>query len=165
MIHEIKNEDGVIVQYTDAEFYAKRDQLILQWQASKNALEVAKQDEIKLRQEVVHFTFDPTKVKGTENVELGNGYKLKAVKKLNFGWIKRDDGKTNKDAIEDALVKIEERSPAGALIAERLVKWTPELSQTEYNLLSAEDKTAIDAVIVTTEGTPSLELVEPKATK
>lgn len=137
--------------------------LLAKWEESKLALEAAKADEMIWRKRVVDFAFDPTKKAGTERIDLENGYQAKAVKKINYGWIKTDDGKLNKAAIETALCKIEESGPAGALIADRLVKWTPELSLTEYKVLPAEFKAIIDPVIVTTDGAPTLEIIAPKS--
>lgn len=54
---------------------------------------------------------------------------------------------------------------AGELIAERLIKWTPELSLTEYKQLSDKYRKIIDDVITASEGMPTLEIVEPKAKK
>lgn len=158
----MNKQTGEIKEYGDDEFIQICDKLLLQWEEAKVALEKAKELEMQLRKQVVDFAFDQNKQKGTETVELNNGYKLKVAKKLNFGWIKNDSGKTDHIAIEKALQKIERDGDVGVLIAERLVKWTPDLSMTEYNQLSEKHKDIIDKVIVTTEGSPTLEIVEPK---
>jgi len=158
----IDKTTGAITEYTDADFEKVRDQLLVHWREAKEALEKAKEAEMFLRKRVVDFAFDPNKQSGTENVDLGNGYKLKAVKKLNYGFIKNDENKLDKAAIDKALAKIEKDGAVGELIAERLVKWTPDLSLSEYKLLSDKHKAIIDSVIVTTEGSPTLEIVEPK---
>ncbi|OHD25424.1 MAG: hypothetical protein A2Y38_12750, partial [Spirochaetes bacterium GWB1_59_5] len=162
MIQITNKETGEVKNYSDAEFEAERTRLLMAWETAKTALEAAKETEMKLRKEFVAFAFDPNKDKGTERIELGNGWQAKAVKKINFGWIK-DGEKVNKHAIDDALDMIEKTVANGSLIAERLVKWTPELSQTEYKLLDEKAKSIIDAVIVTSEGTPTLEIIAPKA--
>jgi len=153
---------GAITEYTDAEYEVERDAMLLQWDNAKKALEQAKELEMQLRKAVVDFAFDPNKQSGTERVELGNGYEAKAVKKLNYGFVKTEEGKLDKNAIEKALAKIEKDGVVGELIAERLVKWTPDLSMTEYKLLSDKHKAIIDSVIVTTEGAPTLEIIAPK---
>lgn len=158
-------ETGEITEYTDAEFIEKRDALLLQWQDAQKRLEVAKAEEMVLRKQCVDFAFDQDKISGTERVELGGGWEAKAVKKLTYGFIQDKEGKLDRKAINAALDKIEARSDAGAYIAENLVKWTPALSVTEYNKLNPEDKAAIDAVIVTKEGAPTLEIIAPKAPK
>lgn len=145
---------------TDSLFW--RDYLLAKWERSKAALEIAKADEMEQRKAVVAFAFNPDKKSGTERVELANGYELKAVKKLNYGFIKTPEGKLNKAALENALRAIEAK-PNGELIAERLVKWNPDLSLTEYKLLPTDMKEIIDTVIVTTDGAPSLEIIPPKS--
>lgn len=147
------------------EFIAKRDDLLVAWQGAKQKLDEAKELEAEFRKASVEFISDPSKKSGTENIELGNGYKAKTVKKLNYGFVKTDDGKLDKKALDRALERIEKDGPVGELIAERLVKWTPDLSLSEYKLLSDKYKNIIDAVIVTTEGMPTLEIIEPKAKK
>lgn len=165
MIQIINKETGEVKNYTEAEFIAERDRLLLSWEESKKALEVAKEKEMEQRKAVVAFAFDPNKESVTERIELGNGYQAKAVKKINYGFVKTEDGKLNKAAIDKALSKIEKTGPAGELIAERLVKWTPDLSLTEYKQLPEKLKSIIDEVIVTTEGAPTLEIIAPKAPK
>jgi len=162
-MHTVLNKKtGELVEYTDEQFIAERDKRLHAWEDSQKALEKAKELEMQLRKEAVDFAFDPNKQKGTERIELGNGYQAKAVKKLNYGFIKTSEGKVDKDRIERALQKIEKTGPVGELIAERLVKWTPDLSMTEYNQLDEKFKKIIDEVIVTTEGAPTLEIIEPK---
>lgn len=161
----IDKSTGEIKEYSDAEFIKERDRLLLEWQKKKKALDEAKELEMDWRRQCVAFMFDQTKDKGTENIDLGNGYKAKCFKKINYGWLKDADDKINKDAIETALSEIEETGAAGELIAARLVKWTPDLSLTEYNQLPIEFKTIIDRVIVTSDGAPTLEIIEPKAKK
>jgi hypothetical protein len=152
---------------SEAERTFYRDHLLLDWQIAKEAIEKAKAREMELRVKLVSkfAGFDPDKVKGTENLELGNGWKLKSVKKLNYGFIKNADDKTDKQAIDAALGKIEATGEVGRYIAEKLVKWTPDLSVSEYNELSPEFKAIIDTVIVTSSGAPTLEIVPPKGSK
>jgi len=165
MIQITNKETGEVKNYTEAEFIAERDRLLLSWEESKRALEVAKEKEMEQRKAVVAFAFDPNKESGTERIELGNGYQAKAVKKINYGFVKTEDGKLNKAAIDKALAKIEKDGAMGELIAERLVKWTPDLSLTEYKQLPEKYKKIIDEVIVTSEGAPTLEIIAPKAPK
>ena len=136
---------------------AARDAKILQWTEAAKKLAEANEIELALRNEVIAINFAEHKESGTENVELGNGYKLKAVFKLNYRLNNTDD------AVDKALSKLEKAGTEGAFIAERLVKWKPELSVTEYGKLDPKFKKIIDEVITTSPGTPSLELVEPKS--
>lgn len=163
-IEIVNKETGEINVYTEAEFVAKRDSILKAWEASKLALEVAKETEMKLRKEAVNFAFDQTKESGTERIELGGGWQAKAVKKVNYGWVKNGE-KVDKHKIDDVLDMIEKTVENGGLIAERLVKWTPDLSLTEYKLLPEAAKALIDTVIITSDGAPTLEIIPPKGTK
>ena len=139
---------------------ANRDAKILQWQEATKALAAAKDAEAALRKEVLAeaFAFDPEALReGTENFELGNGYKLKAVFKIS-----RNLNNEN-EAVDKVLSKIEKTGPEGAFIAERLVKWKPELSVTEYKNLPDKFRKLIDEVVTSKEATPALELVAPKS--
>ncbi len=101
---------------------ANRDALILQWQEATKALAAAKEAESALRAEVLKnaFSFNPEALReGTENVELGAGYKLKAVFKINRSFA------GGQEAVEKALQKIEKTGPEGEFIAERLVNGSP----------------------------------------
>jgi hypothetical protein len=159
---------GEIYQFeSDAQLLEARNTALRQWQAAAAALEDAKNVERTLRDVSVTLASNPDQVKGTENVDLGDGWTLKTVKKINYGFVKDATGqKVDRNAINRALETIEGFGEAGVLIAERLVKWTPELSVTEYNNLPDERmKRAIDSVIVTTHGAPTLEIKPPKAPK
>lgn len=139
---------------------ANRDAKILAWEAAVNALAAAKDAEAALRKEVLAeaFAFDPEALReGTENFELGNGYKLKAVFKIS-----RNLNNEN-EAVDKVLSKIEKTGPEGAFIAERLVKWKPELSVSEYKKLPEKFKKLFDEVVTSKEAMPSLELVAPKS--
>lgn len=141
---------------------ANRDDLILQWQEATRKLAEAKEIESTLRAEVLKnaFAFDPEALReGTENVELGAGYKLKAAFKINRNFV------GGQEAVEKALQKIEKSGPEGEFIADRLVKWKPSLSITEYKNLPEKFRKVIDDVVTSKEATPTLELVEPKAKK
>ena len=141
---------------------ANRDAKILAWEESVKALAAAKDAEAALRKEVLAeaFAFDPEALReGTENFELGNGYKLKAVFKIS-----RNLNNEN-EAVDKVLAKIEKTGPEGVFIAERLVKWKPELSVTEYKKLPEKFKKLFDEVVTSKEAMPALELVAPKAPK
>jgi hypothetical protein len=148
---------------TPQQWKAQRDLLTQNWLNAKATLDAAKETEAQLRRELVAFVADPNKISGTENIELGNGYKLKAVKKINYTFVSNKEGIDVADAVDDVLTEIENLGADGKFIAERLVKWKPELSLSEYKLLDAKCKALIDSVIQTKEGLPTLEFIEPKA--
>ena len=139
---------------------ANRDALIMKHQEAVKVLAAAKEAELAARKAVLTtvFNFDENVLRsGTENVELGGGYKLKAVFKINYSLDNTNEG------VDKALTKIEKTGTEGKFIAERLVKWKPELSLSEYKQLPQKFKDIIDDVLKASEGTPSLELVEPKS--
>lgn len=126
-----------------------RDEAIMAWNAAKDALDVAKAREVELRKHIVGAQFDVNKV-GTQNVELGNGYKLRAVVKENYTL------SSDVEAVEDVLDTLEEWQ------AERLVKWSPRLMVSEYKQLDPADRAKIDKVLTIAPAAPTLELVAPK---
>ena len=137
-----------------------KDQLIMQWHEAQQTLAQAKEVESQLRKEVLAECFAvEADFEGTENVDLGEGYKLKSVFKLNRRLANKN-GETDK-----ALTKIEKLGEAGEFVADRLVKWEPKLSMTEYKKLPNNMRKIIDEVITAAPGAPSISLVEPKAKK
>jgi hypothetical protein len=132
-----------------------KDELVLEWSKSRIALMSAKDKEMFLRNEVIKECFRNHKEEGTENVDLGAGYKLKAVFKQSYTF-------PDKLKVDEALSKIEALGAEGEYIAERLVKYKPELSISEYKKLDKQYRDIIDTVIVTKPAYPSLELIEPK---
>jgi hypothetical protein len=150
------------------EWCAKRDEKLLAWDASKKALEVAKETEMNLRKEVGEFVF-PTdgRKEGVNNHELGNGYTLKLGHKVNYKLV----------GPNDKIIEVEERAEKvgneGKFIIERLITWKADISVTEYKKLKTDanegSETAkeilkiVDEVVETSSGAPSLEIKEPKA--
>lgn len=135
-------------------------ELLAAWERTANEAKELKALEMKLRNEVLKefFDFDYDDRKGTTNYPLPNNHKLKAVFKLNYK-LENKDGET--------LTMMGELERAGLVpeLVNRLVKWKPELSVSEYNKLSPEHKEIVDNVLVTTPATPSIEIVAPKERK
>lgn len=149
------------------EWLAERDRLLATWEQSKRNLEAAKAAEIELRKAFVKFAFDNEKLSGTERIDLANGYQAKAVKKLNYKFVSFEENVKPIDAVDRALTEIEQLGGEAPFIADRLVKWTADLSLSEYKKLEESEtgrrvKAIIDKVIETTEGAPTLEIVPPK---
>ena len=109
-----------------------------------------------LRKAIFEVQF-PNHSEGTARVPLGNGYQLKAVGKLNYKLDNKDG------ATEKALEELETAGNEGKFLADRLVKWSPELSITEYRKLDPQYKVIIDKVLTINPGAPTLEIEEPKA--
>ncbi len=155
--------NGVTGEYIQiAGQFVTQDELLMRWQKSKDALETAKNDEMLLRKLVVAVYTNPDKNKGTERVELGNGWELKTVKKISYKLVSKVEGVSTVDAVSAACVSLGSLSPEASVIAQRLVKWSADLSVSEYGKLTPEMKAIIDEVLVTDEGAPTVELIEPK---
>ena len=133
--------------------------LLIRWDAAKKALKAAQALESSLRSEVLQELYDfggeSDLREGTENLELGNGYKLKAVFKVSRKL-------ENKNGETQAAVNTIAGMENGLIYAERLVKWTPELSVSEYKKLPDNIRAVIDECVTSKAATPSLEIVEPK---
>ena len=143
------------------------DQLLLEWQKKKEAIETAKAEELDLRKYIVKREF-PQPNEGMNTKELGNGYQLKAAVKYNYNL-------SDNDTVEQTLEKISAMGPSGSAIADRLISWKPDFLLTEYRQL-VEDKdkgsqfahtalNIINEMLTITEGAPTLEIKEPKARK
>jgi len=138
-----------------------KDALLADWKKAKAELDEIKAREALLRGMVVEVFSqenDPMK-SGVENVDVGWGFKLKIEHKLNY----KLDNANDCEKLNSVLDRIEKSVIGGNIIAERLVKWSPELKLSEYKLLTAEQKALIDSVLTVTPATKSVELVPPKA--
>lgn len=130
--------------------------LLREWDAAKKAAANAVSTEKELRARVLsHFSAygSDELTSGVENVDIGGGFDLKMEHKLNY--------KLDRDHIDDALNAIEKLAN-GELLAERLVKFTPELAVGEYKKLPAEAKTIIDRVITVSRASSSVSIAERK---
>lgn len=144
-----------------------RDQLLLRWMQAQKDLAAAKEYENQLRNEIFERLFADAK-EGVNNLELGQGYTLKCDYKFNYKLSnKEEDGRLTEMALQ-RLIAI---SPPGegALLAKRLVKWSPELSIGEYRKLSDEQRAVFGQgdtpALVVKPGLPSITLVPPKNAK
>jgi hypothetical protein len=133
---------------------ATRDDLIMRWHAAKQRLDAAKKEEMELRNQVVAMCYADAQ-EGTHNLDLGSGYKLKAVVKNNYTL-------ADNEAVDAALSKLRKVGNEGEFLADRVIGWTPKLSLSEYRELQPQYKAVIDTVLTIKPGAPSLELVEPK---
>lgn len=124
--------------------------LIERWDRARRDLELFKKTELDLRNEIVARLFDASKDQGTEHFDLGNGYRLTAVKKMNYSL-------TNKNG--ETVTALQALRPE---VAQRLVSWSPTLSKTEYDRLTSNEKILLTNALTIKPATPSLELVEPK---
>lgn len=141
-----------------------RDQLLVLWNNLKDTLETVKKNEMDLRRYIVAREF-PNKKEGTNSIELGNNYELKATIKFNYKL------NASNDKIEDILNKISKVGNRGSIVAERLISWKPNFLLSEWRLLQDEKEDSMEAkkilelineILIITDATPTLEILEPK---
>lgn len=117
----------------------------------------------RAKRAVLYQTLAPGNVDTTETVDLGGDYKLKLTGSLNYKlqYSQKENGDA---ALNAAIDAIEKAGNEGPFIADRLIKWTPELAVGEYKKLdpNGKIKPLIDAVLTITPGSPTLEFVKPK---
>lgn len=133
----------------------------------QNKLSALKAEELELRKYIVNRAF-PSKKEGTNTLELGNGYELKAGVKYNYKL-------ADNDTVEKVLDKIATIGNEGKFIAERLVSWSPNFLLTEYRVLQEEaEKNNLTAIAILkevqtmleiTDAAPELKIKEPRKKK
>lgn len=142
----------------------ERDQLLLDWQTAKSTLDTAKAKELELRNRIVNETnmFDPAKEEGTETVGLGNGWSVKAVKKINY-TVANKEGEAF-----GVLQAISNFGEVETHIARELFGFDANLRITKYRELLTVNPEAyklVQKIVTSKPATPTLELVAPKAQK
>lgn len=135
------------------------DQVMLEWQKSKAELDACKEREAALRRAVFEVKF-PTKKEGTQRIELGNGYHLKAVYPMTYNCGTKPDDLAK---VTNGLNELAALGEEAKFIAQRVVKWMPEVSISEYRQLKPEYKMIVDKFVTIKPGSPQLEIEEPKA--
>lgn len=162
---------------TPEEFAARRDNAILTWRNNRQQLDFWKTEEANIRADVTAICF-PNARKGTQRYDLGAGYKLKLVYGFNYTLGNKEmvDPSTNElipvnKQVEDLEEAISQLGNEGPFLAERLIRWKPELVEKEYLALDpeipahAEAKALIDAILIVKPASPQLTLEEPKPPK
>lgn len=140
-----------------------RDRVLLEWQTAASVLEAAKADEIAKRKLAFPIVFGADAKEGTNRVPLGNGYSVKGVRKINYK-LDADLSKVN-----DAYEIVAKCGNEGPFIASRILKRVYDFGASEYKKLDTTNPThaaiklAIDAILTTSDGAPSMEIEAPKA--
>lgn len=131
-----------------------RDELILEQSKAAEQAKFWTERDKELRVMIYGANFGNLEDGKQHTIELGNGYKLKGKRLLNY--------KLDKDATATALDTLRQSGNEGSFVADRLVKWEPKLSVTEYKALTDEQRDIIDEVLTVTPGLPVVELVKPE---
>ncbi len=144
-----------------------RDEVLVLWDDTKKDLEKAKEAEMTMRKYVVSRTF-PNATEGTNTLDLGNGYKLKAGVKFNYNL-------KDNETVRNALHRIRFIGNEGPFVADRLVKIEYSFLLTEFRKLEenaesgSEEAKAIlkecHNMLNITDAAPSLKITEPKVKK
>jgi len=156
-------------------FNARRDAELLEWRSLKEQAAFYTAQEKEARAKVTATLF-PQATKGTQRYELGHGYKVKLVYGFTYTLGNKDlvDPATNEkipvnkqvEELENAIAQLGNEGP---FLADRLIKWKPELVEREYLALDKENPThmeakeLIDAILTVKPASPQLTLEEPKA--
>ena len=143
----------------------------------RNAIEPAKEwqaYERAKRAEVVAVCF-PSPIKGTNRFALDDGSSIKMTYSFTYTLGDKDlvDPELGEKVpidtqVNAVLTAIEQLGPEAALLAKRLVKWKPELVETEYRKLrkdiqlETEIKKLIDSILTVKPASPQLQLEPPK---
>jgi hypothetical protein len=160
---------------TEAEFIARRDTQIQTWLKTKKDAAVYTELE-KSARSTVSKTLFPNPTKGTNRVQLGNGYAVKLTYVLNYKLGDKD--KIGEDGAKVSIVEqvnrleaaiIEKHGLAGQVIVDRLITWKPEISGSEYEKLNKDSNVENDIAVMISEhltitpaATPTLVFEEPK---
>ena len=129
-----------------------RDDQILAWDATQKQLATLKEQEMTMRKHIVESNsqgIDADTI-GTQNVDLGNGWKLKAVIKDTYTL------DTDSDKVEAVLDTFEDWQ------ADRLVKWSARMMKKEYDELDDAQRERFNAIVTIKRASPTLSLVAPK---
>lgn len=139
-------------------------QLVAQHEVAKGVLERAKNSEMEARLMVGNYAFPLAgRKEGVNNLELGDGRTVKLGHKVNYKL------SGDNEAVEKAEDECDAIGNEGSFLRERIITWEAKFSKSEYNKLDtsnpthAKVKAAIDKVLEVSNGTPSLEVKEPKA--
>ena len=131
---------------------SKLSEMLARQQNLAQELKRVREEEMALRKAILAKAFPGGKI-GTNTLELGNGYKLKGVFKI--------DRKIDEATLQVTLKQLRERG----VPTDELVRWKPELAARTYNKLTDADKLIMDGTLVVKPASPSLEVVPPKESK
>lgn len=124
------------------------NEVLSKWDNLAQELKAVKKKELELRNLLFAHFFEAPK-EGTNTIELGNGWKLKAAYKFTRTL--------DKASLLSALQQMPEGSE------DKLVDYKPSLKLAEYRKLPEDLVKLFDEAVITKPGAPALEIVAPKA--
>lgn len=126
---------------------------INEWNEFAKGISKFKALERALRDELVFELFDRAIDSGSESIELGNGYSLKATKALNYSL----SGELEQVITLCAVLSDED--------SKRLIRWKPELVVSEYLKSTPDVQEMFNGILTIKPAAPVLEVVLPEAKK
>ena len=130
----------------------QQTELMIQWHAARAELAAAKlivEKEMELRKLVV-ASFFPEAKEGTNNADLGDGWKLKFTNNFEY---KLD---------EAVMDNIRWQLTEAGFSPDRVFSYTPKIMLKEYRGLPDNIKPIVDSALTIKPKSPTLELVAPK---
>lgn len=148
------------------------EQLAKEWWDLQVQLKTLKDREKKARDAALAANF-PKPREGTNTCEFPSGPKLKAQYNTKRKFVvpdgvdvpasSADKAPDVNDAVDHMIERLRRASNEGAFIAERLVKWKPEISNSEYNALDDKLRRIVDEYIETSFDFASPSIQFPKS--
>lgn len=135
--------------------YDERMALLRDWNTAVVQTVAAKEliaQEQELRKAVM-AEFFPTPKEGANNLDMGQGWTLKGIYKIE------------RKVDEAALPAVKEQLRQLGVNADTLIKYKPEVATTIYKTLSEQARLVFDAALTIKPGSPTVELIPPKEKK
>lgn len=136
----------------------EKNNLVMEWFTAKRQLTELQEREFELRRQINESElFDSAKEKGTQTHHLGGNWELKLTRTENVSVENK-----NNEAFQSLMV-LRSLGEGSAERANRLFRFSANLSETTYRELSPEEKRIVDPLITRKPGSFQLTLKEPKA--
>lgn len=123
------------------------------WLDASKQLEVWKETEARLREQLVEGYFPNADPEGTTKLPLNDGWEMHCTMRMNRKVLNRNGEAT----------KVYQQLPPE--VADEVIAWKPDLKLRGYRKLSDEQRALVDTVVESKPGLPSLKLVPPKEEK
>lgn len=120
--------------------------------AIKESFAAKVKEEQELRRKAIELAFPEAK-EGTNTLDLGNGWRLKANVKIS------------RKVDEAALPAVKEKLAEMHVNADRLINYKPDLVLKEYRTLTKEQQVVMDEALEIKPSMPELALLEPAKEK
>lgn len=148
---------------TPEEIIQRRDKLLEEWERAKDLLDTAKEDEMSKRLAFIDWAADKEIAKGSEYIDLYQGWRVKIDKKVNYK-VSKDNVTMFLDKMVEFGIKNNEEAH-GRLMASNVVKWEPELSLSFFNTMPDAYKEIFKPAVSSSNATPTISIEAPKARK